>query len=76
MDQRAGMAVHAGFAKYACGRRHGALGCTRGAASRGDAGVGVVTGRAFNGQTLVQPVSLKRDELSLNRFGIPKSVDF
>src|SRR5580693_7012758 len=49
MDQRAGVAAHAGLAKHAGGHRHGALGCTGGAASRGDTGLGVLTWRALNG---------------------------
>jgi len=36
-------AVSAGVAKHAGGRRRGALGRTGGAASRGDAGLGVLT---------------------------------
>jgi GAF domain len=47
MDQRAGVAAHAGLAKHAGGRQHGALGCTGGAASRGDAGLGILTRRAL-----------------------------
>jgi hypothetical protein len=43
MDQRAGVAADAGVAKHALGRRHGALGRTGGAASRGDAGLGVLS---------------------------------
>src|SRR5262245_51647897 len=43
MAQRAGMAAHAGVAEHAGGRRHGALGRNGGAASRGDAGLGVLT---------------------------------
>src|SRR5262245_13827826 len=42
MAQRAGVAAHAGVAKHAGGRRHGALGRDGGAASRGDAGLGVL----------------------------------
>src|SRR5580765_8583863 len=45
MDQRAGVAAHARVAKHAGGRRHGALGCTGGTASRGDAGLGILTWR-------------------------------
>src|SRR5262249_59346788 len=40
-------AVLAGVAKHAGGRRHGALGRDVGAASRGDAGLGVLTSRAL-----------------------------
>src|ERR1700686_2896143 len=51
MDQRAGVAAHAGLAKHAGGRGHGALGCTGGAASRGDTGLGVLTLRVLKGNS-------------------------